>query len=360
MGGFRNVFAIAFTCLLVSGQVLSEEYYFHGDVSNKWEDVNNWTPSYPGSFISEGDVVIVQTDCHFALDVLHVFGGLSVETGARLTIEEKSTLQNDGICNIHGELVITSSATFNSTLQTTVSSSGMLQINSDATVEAGWLDNHGLVNIGFAGSLHIESSATLNHEISGQLENTGRMQNDGTLNVFGSNCKNNQSFYNFGSVYVSGEMHNAGNFNNGGFVTLSGNFLNVAGSEFLNSYIVDILPSGTYTSTSLVENYSNASILLSGIYENNAGASLFNEGLLQSYAMSELRNIGGAFSNHGLLLNGGLFKNDGTFTCEESVYNGAVIQNHSSFTMQPGSTLRLAPESYFQNNPGGYVDIGSQ
>lgn len=86
---------------------LATTFYFTGIEDSDYANPANWFPFYPGTNIEKGDVIILQSNCHFDGFDIVVEGRLFIELGESLNSSASGMkIQEGGIVNNEGEITL--------------------------------------------------------------------------------------------------------------------------------------------------------------------------------------------------------------------------------------------------------------
>ena len=312
-----------------------------GDSSTVWSDVDNWSAGIPTAL---SDVYINDTSVYYpVLTGVGIAKSVHVRVGGTLTIAATGTL------NIEGS-------------------------NDLALINAGTLDNSGVINIGASispGFIGISNGSTFNNKPGGQIK-IDRTSFFGLYNEAGT--FNNESIITIGALASPGGngLWNVGTFNNmtGGQINIDrstdGGFLNDSLSTFTNFANITIGSNfnvggygfrnkGTFTNNSsgLIKIDRSANF---GLYHTfstfvNNGSILI--GSLDSVGSYGINAIASFDNNAGAIINidrcrvSGIFNAKGTFI------------NNSSITIKslgPLPKLISGPTGTFVNNTTGILN----
>ena len=97
-------------CVLV---LLAHSFYaatftFTGNVNDLWEDPINWSPGYPGMFITEGDQVVIHADCTIDGHQIVNHGGILISGAAKLNLYNGALIENYNTLEVQGSLQLSS------------------------------------------------------------------------------------------------------------------------------------------------------------------------------------------------------------------------------------------------------------
>ncbi|WP_299768629.1 BspA family leucine-rich repeat surface protein [uncultured Dokdonia sp.] len=283
---------LVFICIISITNTLQAQTIYTYTGTGDWTDTANWSPSYPGLFIPNGDTAIISEGSQAT--VPNGSGGISIE----------------GRIDIDGTLIINTTSSFS-----TISPLFNIRINSTGTLQ----NNSTIFNDG-------------NFINSGMLINNGFINNDRLFSSGGSGDFNNQNVI---RNRTGGEMNlsssspfvnmNSGIFNDfGGQLTLlgfnlTGNFSNSGSITFFNAGLLGTL---TNTDTGTIANPDSNFTILSG-------GTIINDGTINS-----IRNF--SISNGGTLTNSG-FLNINNFTF--AINSGGILTNSSTGTITNNATF---------------------
>jgi hypothetical protein len=251
-------------------------FTFDGSVDNVWTTTGNWTPSYPGTSNSEGEIIIIDALCRASGMNIEIGGGLVINPGKNLGISATG-LNVTGTMTIHGELTILSNGTFTNSGYTTLESTGEISntatvVNESTLVIEGTVVNYGLwENKAFA-EMQLLSMAA--------FDNRNKLANSGTIEDYSSGFINNLNFDNRGEFVVSGAFINAANVTNLSTIFIEGNWIARAGSNLFNHNLLDISADATLMNSGTTYNFSAALLSSSGTIINTESGTIYNQGRL--------------------------------------------------------------------------------
>ena len=175
----------------------------------EWTEEANWSPSYPGTTISENDEVIISTDSEVVV--------MSASINGNLTIN--GNLETQYSLTINGELIINGYLYSRTTLiiNNTCINNGIHQSNSLIKIygvytNKGTLTLSSISNIYPGGVLNNEGSLTSIYLYNnGTLNNTGTYTND--LNLLGDNNLHTSDFTNTHNLIPGVNSYTIGTYN---------------------------------------------------------------------------------------------------------------------------------------------------
>lgn len=279
--------------------LLAVTYTFSGTAN--WDTPANWSPSYPGTSIVDGDEAIIAV-------------------GAICTITSGTTISIDGILNNLGELTINGSMFF---------FLGQLD-NAGIITNAGSIDNFGAVinnngtfnntssftNVGFFyNNRLLNNSSTFSNEVllensaTGEIINTGTLTNAENLNNNGGTVMNANTLENTATGRLA---HNGGTFTNTADGTLTNNGTLYSSAIFINEGIInnnatyDMLTTSEHYGTGAVNNTFPQIGLLSPADDTSVGTYTINGNYSQNITAAttyrvNIQSNAGAGVGHDIL-----------------------------------------------------------
>jgi hypothetical protein len=333
--------------LLVPLLVFSQNYYgYFGD--GAWTDVANWD-TYPGETLAVDDYV-------------YIFGNIT-ETTANIT--------NNGIIELHGNIVLSNTSGFTNTGTIELMLSGSLSMSTGVS----FTNDRGLIRN--EGTITNENTTFTNTGNIARVINNGNFFNiNGALfindfdasvsvNWSGTFVNDNSTVENkndagFGSSTPQGIQNINGsifhNLSNAIVVPSVGGFDNTSGSTFNNDAIVFLSDGGFINRDMAVFNnnqngfvnvryfstFSNRSF-----FNNNAGATIFVD------ADSNFANVSdGVLINNGTITNESILFTSAVFGGVNTAHTGTL---YNTDTFSPGNSVG----TYILNGDYIQTDIGT-
>lgn len=236
----KHILLLLLLCL-ISNSIMAVTYTFTGTAD--WDTAANWSPSYPSTNISAGNVAIISA-------------GSICTIPAGTTIVDEGLVTNLGQLDIIGGLFIPVGQ-FDNT--------GITNNRGDITSFGGIINNNGTLhnfnifgNIGFFyNNMFLDNSGTITNDHifqinAGQIINSGTLTNNETLNNNGGLFTNSGRIDN---LVIGPFNHNLGTFTN----TTTGIFNNsttlFSNAIFINDGVIN--NSATYNMSSSNQHYGN-------------------------------------------------------------------------------------------------------
>ncbi|GGG35722.1 hypothetical protein GCM10011344_40760 [Dokdonia pacifica] len=286
---------LVFICIISITNTLQAQTTYTYTGTGDWTDTANWSPSYPGLFIPNGDTAIISAGSQAT--VPNGSGGISIE----------------GRIDIDGILIINTTSSFSTIsplFNIRINSTGTLQNNSTIFNDGNFINSGMLINNGFINNDRLFSSGG-----SGDFNNQNVIRNrtGGEMNLSSSS-----PFVNMNSGIINdfgGQLTLLG-------LNLTGNFSNSGSITFFNAGFF-----GTLTNTDTGTIASPASS-----FTIQSGGTIINDGTINS-----IRNF--TISNGGTLTNSGFLNiNNFTFT----ISSGAILTNSTTGAITNNATLNTS------------------
>ncbi len=276
-----RIYLAAFAYLLLASSLMSQDpttYTFNGTVNNVWSTTGNWTPSYPGTSTTEGDIIVIDAQCRASGMSIEIGGGIIINPEKELNISA-TTLSIIGTMTIYGDLSIQSSGMLLNSGYTTLESTGKIiniesVVNESVMILEGSVENTGQwMNTPF-GEMQLLSMAS--------FDNSNNFINNGMLEDFSSGFVNNLNFDNNGELNISGAFVNAANLTNTSNIFVDGNFSTTEGSNLFNHKLLDICSGATVNNSGTTYIFSSADLSNSGTIINSDKGRIFNQGTIST------------------------------------------------------------------------------
>ncbi|MFN0200039.1 MAG: hypothetical protein ACKVTZ_00880 [Bacteroidia bacterium] len=159
----RNILVIIGILVLSNLSVLGANFYFTANEDSNFENPANWSPSFPGNIVREGDKVFIQSDVMIQAEKVIIGGNFDVTLGVNVTATEtKIIIEKGGTFNNNGTVRVESIEN-----HATLENAGMIRVNEIKTVK-GSINNNGIT-----GEVMIQNN----------LKNEGTFNNSGTCVV---------------------------------------------------------------------------------------------------------------------------------------------------------------------------------
>ncbi|MGJ8548394.1 T9SS type A sorting domain-containing protein [Winogradskyella wichelsiae] len=264
------------TILIFSKSLSAQTIYTYTGIGD-WTEETNWSPSYPGTTISENDEVIISTDSEVVV--------MSASINGKLTID--GNLETQHFLTINGELIINGYLYSRTTLtiNNTSINNGIHLSNSVIKIygvytNKGTLTLSSISNIYPDGVLNNEGALTsFNLYNNGTLNNTGTYTNN--LNLFGDNNIHISDFTNNHNLIPGGNSYIIGTYNFDANLSLADNSILI--TEIESATEVDLVnvnetaTIGGKLEVTLLEDYDPAIGTTYTILQANAITGTFSD-----------------------------------------------------------------------------------
>lgn len=171
-------YSFTLACLFfLSLSAHADTFRFTGESDTEFTNPSNWSPSYPGIIIDEGDLVIIESNADFDGPLFLVHGAVRIESGVTLNSPETHLQLAPGASlDLRGEFIGFS-----------LISQGTLMLHSWASIQTNETElAEGSVSMIMSmASMSVTQGATLGGrlDIMGSFEVMGTFHNEGNLIV---------------------------------------------------------------------------------------------------------------------------------------------------------------------------------
>jgi len=334
---------LLFACFAFMVNILQAQTTYTYTGTGNWTDTANWSPSYPGLFIPNGDIAIISAGSEAT--VPNGSGGISIE----------------GRIDINGTLIINAVSSFGAfgpLFNIRVNSSGTLQnnttifnngnltiigmlinngfINNDNVFQSvGSFNNQNVVRNRTGGVMTLVSNSSFVNMNSGIFNDLG-----GQLNLSGTNLTgaiSNSGSITFGSAGIHGTLTNT---NTGTITNPTSTFTIFSGGTIINDGTINTVRNFTISNGATLTN-SDALNINGSTFAINSGGELINSttGSITNNA-TFINNSD--FTNNGSLINNNVYTNNGFLRGTNTAHTGDFV-NAALGDVSPGGILPENP-----------------